>query len=536
MNIYHILKEHVESRPQECALIDAQYDQRWCYERLDSASAAISAQLHKAGLQSGDHVLLLIPMSISLYATLMACLRLGLVVVLIDPRAGLRHIKHCCKVVPPRALIAVPQAHLLRLVSPALRAIKIRFSLGYRVPGTSVLSMQMASDMIINPVTELSEQSPALITFTSGSTAMPKAVVRSHGFLLSQYHALRTAMPLDAGSVDLSLFPVFVLSNLASGICSIIPDVNLRYPARIKGAHIARLLVRYNAHRLSAPPVVLKALAHHCNHTACTLPYTLKIYTGGGPVTPQLMDELSSLVPASQITAVYGSSEAEPIALCNADSMNKTMRQRSLHGGGLMAGSPVDGIQLAIIHDHDGKPIQPMNADEFSRICIDDGRTGEIIVTGAHVLGGYLNGYGDEIHKLKVDGTVWHRTGDAGHLDTNGLLWLEGRCSARIKDHAQPCYPLGAEVSALSIQGVKAAALIGIAGKRMLVLSCPYSMRTQIKRKVRAHPNLAAIDHIRFIRHMPLDRRHQSKIDYPRLYQKYARSVNAQMNLSLTPD
>ena len=71
----------------------------------------------------------------------------------------------------------------------------------------------------------------ALITFTSGSTGAAKAAVRTHGFLLAQHAVLARDLELQAGEVDLTTLPIFVLANLASGVCSVIPDVDMRAPA-----------------------------------------------------------------------------------------------------------------------------------------------------------------------------------------------------------------------------------------------------------------------------------------------------------------
>lgn len=52
------------------------------------------------------------------------------------------------------------------------------------------------------------------------------------------------------------------------------------------------------------------------------------------------------------------------------------------------------------------------------------GEIGEIVVTGQHVLKGYLDGRGDDETKFRVEEEIWHRTGDSGYLDEQGRLWL----------------------------------------------------------------------------------------------------------------
>src|SRR5258708_14643627 len=86
-----------------------------------------------------------------------------------------------------------------------------------------------------------------------------------------------------------------------------------------------------------------------------------------------------------------------------------------LGGKGLLAGKPVPEIELRILRDAWGTPIEPLSAAELRARCLPAGEPGEIVVSGAHVLPGYVGGRGDEGSKVPGDGTVWHPPGDAGH-------------------------------------------------------------------------------------------------------------------------
>ena len=71
---------------------------------------------------------MLLPMSADLYVALLAIFRLGMVALILDPSAGWNHTERCCALYPPQALIAGTRAHLLRLLSPALRRIPFKVS------------------------------------------------------------------------------------------------------------------------------------------------------------------------------------------------------------------------------------------------------------------------------------------------------------------------------------------------------------------------------------------------------------------------
>ena len=89
-------------------------------------------------------------------------------------------------------------------------------------------------------------------------------------------------------------------------------------------------------------------------------------------------------------------------------------------------------IEVRILPDKWGEPIGSFTHAELEAQSLPAGETGEIVVSGPHVLGGYLHGRGDSETKFRVNGTVWHRTGDAGYFDDTGRLWLMGRCAVNI--------------------------------------------------------------------------------------------------------
>ena len=80
------------------------------------------------GVLPGAKVLLLSPMSIDLYVAIVAIFRVGATVVFVDPSAGNAHLTSCLARVRPDAFIGVGRAHLLRFMSPALRAVPIKFN------------------------------------------------------------------------------------------------------------------------------------------------------------------------------------------------------------------------------------------------------------------------------------------------------------------------------------------------------------------------------------------------------------------------
>lgn len=529
MSIVSMLEEQVGRRSDAVAILEGvgARSRATTFGDLDRRAKQGAALLRSCGLGPGDRILLFHRMSLELYVALVSALRVGMVAVFVEPSAGLGAIDRCCARARPAAFVGGPKAHLLRAVVPAVWRIPIHFCIGSRVPGAVPWSRadRLAVDPAIEPV---DEDSPALLTLTSGSTGAPKAAVRTHRFLRAQYDALQAVLDLRAGEVDLTSLPIVMLANLASGLTSVIPDADLRFPGSIDAAPVLAQMDELGVTRAGASPAFLERLVDHCERTGRRTGRLEKIFTGGGPVFPSLLERLHHVAPSADITSVYGSSEAEPIATIAYRQLNDADREAMTGGSGLLAGKPVSTLQLRILSETEVTPLGRYSHSEFVRLSMPPGRAGEIVVSGAHVLSGYLNGDGDIGTKFRVEDTIWHRTGDSGVLDLNGRLWLLGRRSARIDDGRGILYPFAVECAAQQHSSVGRAALIGADGERILAVEMRRAMDNHELSALKQSLSWAGIDQIRVYPRLPVDRRHNTKIDYGAL-QKLIERRNAAM-------
>jgi acyl-CoA synthetase (AMP-forming)/AMP-acid ligase II len=459
-------------------------------------------------------VLIFYPMSAELYAALLALFRLGLVAMFLDPGAGREHIERCCTLNPPRALIAGTRAQFLCLMSRALGRIPRKFVIGWPLPGLRRWSahehLEPHADIL-----DCGPDTPALLTFTSGSTGRPKGALRTHGFLLRQHEILARSFRLQPEAVDLTTLPIVLLANLASGLTSVIPDADLRYPGAVRPGPILDQVERHGVTRSVASPAFFECLARGAGGR--TLPRFEQVYTGGAAVFPRTLEEIHSLAPGADVVAVYGSTEAEPIAHVSRNDITAADVGAMLSGRGLLAGAPINEIELRVVPDRWGTPLGLYSAEQFRALCLESDRPGEIVVTGEHVLKGYLQGRGDEETKFRVGGATWHRTGDAGYLDAQGRLWLLGRCAARIQDGRGELYPFAVEAAVYHDTGVRRAALAAHGGRRVLAVECLDASHAADPQRLRQEVAWAGIDEVRVFRHIPVDKRHNAKIDYPAL-------------------
>jgi olefin beta-lactone synthetase len=511
MNIAAVFAQAAAERPSVPAMIDVRRgeERTLTFGQLDEAAARVAAQLLARSIGPGDGVLVLHRMSLELYVFLMALFRVGAVAVFLDPSAGRQHIARCCQLFPIRAFFGSPKAHLLRLALTPLRRIPLTLCPDY-FPGTVRLSILNNGDAR-GGIDSVPESAPALVTFTSGSTGEPKAAARSHGFLLAQHRAIASAIGLRAGVVDLTTLPIFVLANLASGVTSVLPDADLRHPGAIDAGPVLAQIERHAIQSIGASPALIARLVAKCERTGRHLTGVQHVFMGGAPVFPRDLREARVAFPTAEITAVYGSTEAEPMAEVPLSAIAPGDFLAMERGVGLLAGPPVSSVALRILRDHWGQPIPPLRDAEFRALCLPPGEVGEIVVSGAHVLRGYLHGVGDSETKFDVDGTRWHRTGDFGRLDSQGRLWLLGRASAKIEDERGVLYPFAVECAAQQIPGVRRAAVVRLGQRRVLAVELAPPGTPARTREALAS---AQLDEVRVLRAIPVDKRHNAKIDY----------------------
>lgn len=521
MNIAAILRERARQQPECPALIDTKHgrDRVVSYGELDAITARIANEIAALGIREGDGVLILHPMAIELYAFLVALFRVGAVGMFLDPSAGREHVDRCMSIYSPRAFFGSWKAQLLRLWTSSVRQIPTSFCTS-RIPATHFISLRGDANSK-QSVVEVEGTAQALITFTSGSTGQPKAALRTHGFLIAQQNALQESLRLRPGDSDLTTLPILVLSNLASGVTSVLPDADMRAPGKIDARPVLDQIERHPVATTAASPALIRRLAAKCERTNRRIPQLQHVFMGGAPVFPSDLRQARGLFPNAEITAVYGSTEAEPMADVNLSQIADADFIAMERGSGLLAGPPVASIALRIMRDQWGTPIGPMTKLEFDGHCLPPEEVGEIVVSGKHVLPGYLNGAGDAETKFDVDGVRWHRTGDLGRLDAQGRLWLMGRASAAIHDSLGVLYPFAAECAAMQVKGVRRAAILQVAGKRVLAVEADGSGVSEALRKTMAWAHL---DEVRVLASIPMDKRHNAKIDYGSLAVVFSKS------------
>lgn len=507
-NIASLVLRHAEATPQRAAFIGSGegVDGVVTYRAFRSRVASFATELEVNGIGAGDRVLVLLPMSVDLYAIGIAILSAGATLTLVDGRLAPRRLIAALRDAAAHAVIASPSLMRWWPLVPSLWPAR-RFSLGGRVIGSTTLTGQGRASALRVAVADVRADHPAIVSFTSGSTGQAKAITRTHGVLVAQHEALARTFPTPPEDVNLPGFPVAALHNLCCGSATVLPPRMLlqeREEPRRADA-LAELVRKHGVTSLSGSPALLDALALSVLRSRRPLAKLCHIVVGGGPVSRRLCDRALRAFPGADARILYGATEAEPIATV---SMTEGLVAR---GKGFLVGRAAGDVELALL-DKRGAIV----TDRHPR-----SGAGEVLVRGPHVVRGAA--YDDA-------GTSWHRTGDIGAFDTRGRLWLLGRVGSSVMRRGRELHVYAVEAMILSIEGVRAAALVmhARAPEGELAVSLePGADRATVMRAVRTGLVAMGCDTlpVRVCATIPMDARHGSKVVRERLAERLARST-----------
>ena len=512
VNICTRIFSHCHTQPERLALhipqmqgLNYMGEEHINYGQLGERCAQMQSALAKLQLKEGDRVLILARPRINTYILMLALFSLGLVPVLID--RGMSRQRIFASIKASKAKIAIGETSILRLwwLFPPLWTLK-RYAFDGSSIGVKDFRKLYAA---ITPELRCELLAPTahgLITFTSGSTGTPKGADRTHGSLIEQHLAIRAHGQDTPDDVDSPCFPVVVLHNLCCGISTVMPCLDLAAPAKTNADMVIKHWQKNKVTRLSSAPAFIQAICEYALANRLQLTNIRSVVVGGSTIPHALTLKLDSVFPNAEILLVYGSTEAEPIAHTTLSALRQDWNTYAGH----LVGKPVAEAEVCLSNPD----VTLNNEHDVQQAVVKVENVGEILVSGKHVLQAYVdNPAANQETKIpRANGLVWHRTGDAGFFDTQGRLWLVGRIKDALIIDGERIYTFAAEKELDALANINRSALIQYKQTIILVLETTTSINHQtiLNILIKHH-----IPHAQFalIKQMPVDGRHNSKID-----------------------
>ncbi|MFF7748578.1 4-coumarate--CoA ligase family protein [Streptomyces sp. NPDC007971] len=423
------------------ALVDGTDGTTLTYEQVDRFHRRVAAALADAGVHKGDVLALHSPNTIAFPTAFYAATRAGACVTTVHPLATPEEFAKQLADSAARWIITASP-----LLQSARRAAEIAGGVREIFVCDSAPGHRSLIDMLASAAPEPRigfdpAEDIAALPYSSGTTGVPKGVMLTHRQIATNLAQLEPPVPTGPGDRILAVLPFFHIYGLTA---------LMNAPLR-KGATVVVLprfdletfLAAIENHRITglyvAPPIVL-ALAKHPAVARYDLSSLKYVISAAAPLDAALAAACSERLGLPPIGQAYGMTELSPgTHVVPLDALHEAPAGTV---GRLVAGTEMRIVSL----DDPGKDL-------------GTGEDGEILIRGPQVMKGYL-GRPDATAAM-IDPEGWLHTGDVGHVDADGWLFVVDRVKELIKYKGFQVAPAELEALLLTHPDITDAAVIG---------------------------------------------------------------------------
>ena len=459
-----LLDQAVARHPERVALDFL--GREWTYAELGAEVARAAAGLERLGLRRGDRFALCLPNCTYYVVLYFAVLRLGAIVVNLNPLYSADELDHLLRDSGAR-MVAVPDVKAIsskvaevapgtgveRIVlcplagiMPPLKGLGFRLTLIGKLARVTDSPLFMAyADLLAHhgaatPVA-LDSDDVAVLQYTGGTTGVPKGAMLTHANLAAnsmqmRLHNFKERDRQERTTAVLPMFHVFALTTVLNYSIDIAGEIVLL--PRFEMKQFLACVKRKPPTQFFGVPTLYIAINELPANKLPDLSEVRACISGGAPLPLEVRQEFERRTGVPVVEG-YGLTEASPIIACNP-----------LYDGPVKDNScgPAFPATLLEIRDHEN-PGRLMGV----------GERGEVCARGPQVMKGYWN-RPDATERTMFDGAL--RTGDIGYLDTDGYLFLVDRIKDLILCSGYNVYPRTIEDAAYEFPSVGEAIALGV--------------------------------------------------------------------------
>lgn len=440
MDIRDWIANHAARRPGSIAQLDHATGRSFTYAEMNQRVSRIAGYLEsELGIKPGEVIAVLGHNSSDIFDIDFACGRMGAIFLPMNTRLTAPELGFQLKDAGAKAIFVgggfmeiAKEAIACSTLSPPVIAF-----------GQQSGDIQM-EDMIVQAPDYSGAFTPDASTgwtliYSSGTTGRPKGVLHTHGGVTMQ--AIANCVPLGLGpqSVGMTILPLFHISGLNIFAHAMFyagaKQITLEKfdPSEMLDVLSDRF---YGVTHFSAVPTIFELMAQMPGFEEADTSTVEGAFVGGAASTLSLLETYAA--KGMPLIQGYGLTESGP-TLTVLDAKDAIARIGS-------AGKPIMHVDLMVVDD-DGKEVPA-------------GMVGEIIARGPSVITEYFNR--PEAQASSFYGQ-WLRTGDMGHFDDDGFLYIVDRKKDMFISGGENVYPAEVENCIAGLEGVVQAAVIGVA-------------------------------------------------------------------------
>ncbi|WP_369194598.1 4-coumarate--CoA ligase family protein [Streptomyces djakartensis] len=423
------------------ALVDGTDGTTLTYEQVDRFHRRVAAALAETGVRKGDVLALHSPNTVAFPTAFYAATRAGATVTTVHPLATAEEFAKQLTDCAARWIITVSP-----LLGTARRAAELAGGVREIFVCDSATGHRSLIDMLASTAPEPHVpidpgEDVAALPYSSGTTGTPKGVMLTHRQIATNLAQLHPAIPAGPGERVLAVLPFFHIYGLTA-----LMNAPLRQGATVvvlPRFDLEQFLAAIQNHRITAlyvaPPIVL-ALAKHPAVAQYDLSSLRYIISAAAPLDARLAAACSARLGLPPVGQAYGMTELSPgTHVVPLDAMRDAPPGTV---GKLVAGTEMRIVSL-------DNPAEDLPA----------GASGEILIRGPQIMKGYLGRPDATAAMIDPDG--WLHTGDVGHVDEEGWLFVVDRVKELIKYKGFQVAPAELEALLLTHPDITDAAVVG---------------------------------------------------------------------------
>ena len=455
-----------DTAPDVAALRHADTVLTYAQER---AAAGALARRVADRVRPGEVVALLLPNSPGFRVAYLAALKARAVPALLNPLYPAAQLEALLRLADARAVVCAPETHGAvldlagRLGDPGV------ICLGGDVPLAGLLAEAAGGADSGAVPGEAGPDDVAALVFTGGTTGLSKGVEHTHARLVHAVRRMDWSWPTRArGEVWLPIAPFTHIYGFLQGVLGpVFARAETVIPERFRPEEIVAAMARHGVSVFGGgPPAIYAGLLAAANLGGSDLSELRVCPAGGAPFPVELMERWRRAT-GCEIHEGYGMTEMAPISGTN--------ELTGVRPGS--AGKPAPGVEVQVVDLETGARVLP------------PGERGEVRVRGPHMMAGY-RGRPEETARVMREGFI--HTGDIGHLDADGFLFVTDRKKDVVFVKGFNVFPREVEEAIHALPAVAAVGVVGVpdartGGERLIAFVVPREGRALAAEEVAAH-------------------------------------------------
>jgi acyl-CoA synthetase (AMP-forming)/AMP-acid ligase II len=414
--VYDLLTRQVEQQPDAEAVCFGELT--WTWAQLGDRVGRGAAAQRAAGLHPGDRVATLDFNHPSWLEIVLACAQVGTANVLVNFRLAPAEIEYVLNDSGAEVLFVGPEfADVVAELRPRLP--KLRRIVQVDGPADDYDNwLDVEPDHLVSA----DPSDCVLQLYTSGTTGHPKGVVVPHRSVLAFCEHVAPEADIRPGDSCLAAMPLFHIGGAAIALTALDGGARLVVLRTPEPVRVLDLMARERiTHTFLVPALMglIAALPEAADHDLAAL---RRMFYGASPMPMPVLRACMKVFP-TVFAQAYGMTEACGVtSLLGPAEHADTANEHRL----LSAGKAITGVEIEIRDVHSGAPVPT-------------GRIGEVWIRTDQLMTGYWNQ--PEATEAAITHDGWYRSGDAGHLDEDGYLYLTDRIKDMIISGGENIYP-----------------------------------------------------------------------------------------------